>query len=205
MTLEQIFILNNIQINNDQLEKLKIYKKLLLEWNKKINLISKKAEQEIDYLHFIDSAKPINLLPNKSPVIDLGSGAGFPGIVLKILKPEIHITLCETKTKKINFLQKSIETLNLENIVVFNPAVTKTEKKFELLVCRAFGDLKKIIKEAGRYLIKNGTIAAYKGKANTIKQEIQKISHDVSIVPYTIKNENEEIERNLVEITFDFN
>lgn len=116
---EFIFELNKIGINptKGQLELLKKYYSLLIEWNEKINLTALTEEKEVYLKHFYDSLtmnKVIDL--NKvDSLCDIGSGAGFPGMVIKIMFPNIKVTLVDSLNKRVNFLNTVIDSLNLEN------------------------------------------------------------------------------------------
>ena len=114
---EFIFELNKIGINptKGQLELLKKYYSLLIEWNEKINLTALTEEKEVYLKHFYDSLtmnKVIDL--NKvDSLCDIGSGAGFPGMVIKIMFPNIKVTLVDSLNKRVNFLNTVIDSLNL--------------------------------------------------------------------------------------------
>lgn len=106
-----------IKINPETPESLKIFLKELLEWNSKFNLTAIKDPEEIWHKHFLDSITVLNSIPkNAVKIIDIGTGAGFPGLVVKILNPRLHITLLEATGKKVNFLKHIIKTLDLKNI-----------------------------------------------------------------------------------------
>jgi len=89
----------------------------LEKWNRKMNLVAKAAEMDIIETHFLDS---LTLLPeiNAGPLLDVGSGAGFPGLVLKIARPELSVTLLEPRQKRVSFLQHIIRSLHLTGIKV---------------------------------------------------------------------------------------
>lgn len=106
-----------IDITNEKIESFFIYKDMLLEWNKKINLTAITEEKEIILKHFIDCltiAKFRNF--NEKSVIDVGTGAGFPGIPIKIFFEKANITLLDSLNKRINFLKSVSENIGLENI-----------------------------------------------------------------------------------------
>ena len=105
----------NIEINDEQLNQLEKYYGLVIEWNKKINLTGITEKEEFYLKHFYDSltlTKVINL-NNYSSLCDVGTGAGFPGIVLKILYPHLNITLIDSLKKRILFLNSVIQELKL--------------------------------------------------------------------------------------------
>ena len=109
--------INNICFNDEQVEKLYKYMNLLLEWNEKMNLTAITDENEVILKHFIDSAIVNNYIDKGKSVIDVGTGAGFPGLVLKIVNKELDITLLDALNKRITFLDEVIKENKLENIV----------------------------------------------------------------------------------------
>ena len=110
---------NNIQISNEEIEKLYIYMKEILEWNEKVNVTAIKDEKEFIVKHFIDSIL-IEREVVGDKLIDIGSGAGFPGIPLKIVRDDLKVTLIDSVNKKVLFMQDSIEKLKLDNIVAIH-------------------------------------------------------------------------------------
>jgi len=198
--IKNIFTRYNISITTEQSEQIFLYKQTLLVWNEKINLISKPSVPLVDIMHLVDSALPLSLIPDKGPIIDLGTGGGMPGIIIKILRPHLKVTLSETKTKKIKFLQNCLQILNLDGIDICNPAQEKPQRIYSLLVSRAFGTLRKIIQESTKYLKQDGIIAAYKGRNQIIQEETNKLpgKYKVEILPYEFLNGDEKLERNLV-------
>ena len=112
------FFKKKLNVSRETIEKLKIYQKFLLEKNKKLNLIGKNTEKSIFSRHFKDSAQIYDLIDKKSNIIDIGSGAGFPGIILKILMENEslkgNIILIEKSPKKSNFLRELCMKLDLK-------------------------------------------------------------------------------------------
>jgi len=110
------FLSKNVNFSRETLYRLKKYEKILIEYNKKINLISKSTEKDFYNRHFIDCAQVIDFLNNNQNLLDLGTGAGFPGIVLKIVSNDfsknLNIILIEKSRKKcifLNFLKKQLD------------------------------------------------------------------------------------------------
>lgn len=137
----------NIILDQTQLIQLEKYYELLIEWNKKINLTRIIEKKEVYLKHFYDSItliKAINL-NDKLEVCDLGTGAGFPGIVLKIVFPNLKITLVDALNKRIEFLKLVINTLNLNNIEAIHERgenfIRNNRNKFDLITCRAVAKL----------------------------------------------------------------
>ena len=106
----------NIKLNEKQIKQFYDYMNLLIEWNKKINLTAIIEPKEIILKHFVDSLTISKYINEKSTLIDVGTGAGFPGIPLKILRNDIKITLVDSLNKRIKFLDEVIEKLNLDGI-----------------------------------------------------------------------------------------
>ncbi|NQU17170.1 MAG: 16S rRNA (guanine(527)-N(7))-methyltransferase RsmG [Candidatus Saganbacteria bacterium] len=142
-----------------------IYLTELLEWNKKCNLTSITDPKEIEVKHFEDSLSILKAveLQNQS-VVDIGSGAGFPGIPLKIARPNIKLTLIEATRKKTEFLKHLIEVLNLQDVkVIWGRAEKRNPKNIDIVVARAVAKLPKLVIIALPYLKKGGLFIAQKG------------------------------------------
>ena len=94
----------NINLNNDQISKFVLYKNLLQEWNDKINLTAIVDDEGIILKHFIDSLTSIKYITQNASIIDVGTGAGFPGMAIKIDREDTNITLLDSLNKRLNFL-----------------------------------------------------------------------------------------------------
>ena len=154
-----------IVINEDMFND---YMALLLEWNEKINLTSITEPEEIIEKHFYDCLLPVfsNLIEGK--VIDVGSGAGFPGLVFAIAKPEAHITLLEPRNKRCTFLNEVIQKLGLTNVEVINERAEDYGKIhreiFDVATARAVAPLNILaelcipfVKQGGNFIAMKGT------------------------------------------------
>ena len=120
-----------ISINAKQLEQLNRYYELLVEWNEKMNLTNITLKEDVYLKHFYDSLtiqKVINLY-KENTLCDIGTGAGFPGLVLKILFPNLKVTLVDALNKRINFLNFVIEELKLEDIQTIHVRIEDYGKK----------------------------------------------------------------------------
>ena len=106
----------NIEFNDKQLEQFFEYMNLLIEWNEKINLTAITEPKEIIIKHFIDSLTINKYIEKNNKIVDVGTGAGFPGIPIKIYRPEVEVTLVDSLNKRINFLNEVISKLGLEKI-----------------------------------------------------------------------------------------
>ena len=135
----------NIEITPEKLEQLNKYYNLLIEWNEKINLTSIKKKEDVYLKHFYDSLtlnKSIDL-NSVSTLCDIGTGAGFPGLVLKIMFPHLKITLLDSLNKRTEFLKLVITELNLTDIEVINSRAEeyKNREFFDIVTARAVAPL----------------------------------------------------------------
>jgi len=133
--------------NTAQLE---TFQDLLLKWNAKINLISRNTEHDIWQRHIMDSAQIIKLIPeNAKTLIDFGSGAGLPGLIIAILKPEITVHLIESDARKYAFLREIKAKLSLTNVTIHNSRIEKIiDLQADIITARAFADVKTFIEFA---------------------------------------------------------
>lgn len=149
----------NIEISEKQLKQLDNYYKLIVEWNQKINLTRIIDEDDAYLKHFYDSATIVKIvdLSKESSLCDLGSGAGFPGIVLKILFPNLEIKLVDSLNKRVSFLNLVINELDLKNIEAIHSRIEDfaitNEEKFDVVTARAVAPLN-ILLELGSRLVK---------------------------------------------------
>ena len=142
--------------NKDYLyTKLLIYKDLLIKWNKVFNLISVKGVDEIVTHHFLDCLAVVPFIEGKN-VLDVGSGAGLPGIIIGLCYPEKNITLVDSVGKKTTFLKQTCAELNLSNITIINKRVEDitTNKLFDSIIARAFAEMQVLI-DLTRHLIED--------------------------------------------------
>jgi len=142
MDLDIEFFIKKFNVSRETIEKLNKYEDFLISSNKSLNLIGKTTENQIFTRHFIDSAQIYDLIDDKSEIIDLGSGAGFPGVVLKILmdnnKISGNITLIDKSPKKCKFLQDLSDKLSL-NLKIVNLKIENFKfNKISTVVSRAF-------------------------------------------------------------------
>ena len=137
----------NINITDLQTQKFFKYMNLLIEWNQKINLTAIIEPKDIIIKHFVDCGTLLKYLNSNEKVIDVGTGAGFPGIPLKILDESINITLVDSLNKRVNFLNEVISNLNLNNINVIHSRAEdlarnmEYREQFDKVVSRAVANL----------------------------------------------------------------
>lgn len=161
-----------INLTNDQIDKLARFYQLLVTWNEKINLTTIIKEEEVYLKHFYDSLTLIKVVDLRQPltILDVGTGAGFPGIVLKIVFPNLKITLLDSLTKRINYLNEIIKELDLQDIETVCSRCEEYTKinreKYDLVVARAVSHLK-ILSEMIIPTVKvNGYFIAMKANLN---------------------------------------
>lgn len=137
----------NIKFNKKQIKQFYQYMNLLIEWNEKINLTAIIEPKEIILKHFIDSLTISKYIKDKDTLVDIGTGAGFPGIPIKIYRPDIKIVLVDSLNKRINFLNEVIKDLNLDNIETIHSRVEEFGKNkeyresFDVVTARAVANL----------------------------------------------------------------
>ena len=169
------FFIKKFNVSRETIEKLNKYKDFLISSNKVLNLIGKTTENNIFSRHFIDSAQIYDLIEDNTEIIDLGSGAGFPGVILKILmdynKKVVNITLIEKSPKKCEFLKDLTDKLDL-NIKIVNLKIENFKlNKISTIVSRAFKNTVDTIDILFKNNDKIESIILLKGK--TYQQELE--------------------------------
>lgn len=179
-----------IQIDKAVTAQFSDYASELLTWNRKINLTAITNPRDIAIKHFVDSLAPARCIPDGARLLDIGAGAGFPGIPLKILKPSIDVLLIDAVRKKINFLKQVLRILGLENIEARQIRTENLLKDtgqatcFDVIICRALSDLPPFVKSALPLLAKQGTIIAMKGKVD--EKELDAVRADAPGDQYSL-------------------
>lgn len=161
---------NNISIPDSSVDNLTIYGNLLLEWNEKINLTAITDPLEVVIKHFIDSLSLLKIIDPKEgeSLIDIGTGAGFPGMVIKVLRPDLNITLLDGHAKRFIFLSDLQEKLKLptENLHIRAELAAKDNKyreKFDYATARAVARLPVLSEYCLPFVKKGGKFIAMKG------------------------------------------
>ena len=184
----------NISVTKENLASLARYKDLLVEYNKKFNLTAIKSDEEIYLKHFYDSLTLIKAysLNGNLKLLDIGTGAGFPGIVLKIFYPDLELTLLDSNHKKIAFLEVVIKELNLKNVTCINSRAENLPKTyreyFDIVTSRAVAHLRILLELSIPYLKVGGKLIAMKGLSEEEIKESAKILEKLdSTIVDTIK------------------
>ena len=170
-------LLNNYFVSHETLDKLQEYTNLLLKWNKKINLISKSSEKDIWDRHILDSAQLAKFINTSGKILDVGSGAGLPGIVLSILGAE-SITLVESDQRKSAFLLEVSRLFKLKTQVMNCRVENITNEHFDTIIARGFASVAKIFEQTS--FLQVNRILLLKGKIykSEILEAAQKWSFD---------------------------
>lgn len=176
--LEGLSIIN-VENKEEKAELLSLYLKELLLFNPTLSLVGEKDKNEIIRRHILDSAGAYNafLLYSKEggSVVDLGSGAGLPGIVLSIIIPNRTYYLVERMTRRALFLKGVVAALKLKNVVVLDTDAKNIDRKFDTLTCRAFQKASYVFPLCLSLLEKDGVSIFYKGKIETVNEDLKEI------------------------------
>jgi len=180
----------------DQIETLLDYVELLFRWNGTYNLTAVREFGEMIDRHVLDSLAIASFVRGET-AIDIGSGAGLPGIPLAILEPSRRWTLVDSNGKKARFLREAVRALSLTNVRVENARVEDVKGQFDTVTARAFATVADMVKLGGHLLADNGILLAMKGLVN--KEEILAVPPDfaiASIAPLSVPGTDKA--RNLV-------
>lgn len=141
------------------------YVKLIEKWNKVHNLTAVRELDKMITLHVLDSLTVLPFVAGKNNLLDVGSGAGLPGIPLAIARPNLRVTMLDSNHKKTAFLTQAKTELGLHNCEVINERVElwQTTKKFDAVISRAYSDLSEFVDQAGHLLARDGEMLAMKG------------------------------------------
>lgn len=163
-----------ITLRDKDLSLFETYYAELLAWNKKINLVSAKSPLDIPIKHFIDSLTPLPFIMNTSGrLLDIGTGAGFPGVPLKIAMPSLKVHLLESSRKKTSFLKHIIRTLGLDDVSIIHNRLEHImaddmyKNHFDIVVSRATFKISALLEFSSFFLNNNGIAIAMKGKQVT--------------------------------------
>ncbi len=163
-----------IDLDDAMASRLGLFALELLRWNQRINLTSIVDSREIAVKHIIDSLAPADLLPRNAQLLDIGSGAGLPGILLKIYRPDLTLVSIEAVRKKCSFQQHVVRQLALPQVQVIHARAEKAARDsrfggcFDVVVCRALAELDRFVALAEPFLKPQGVMIAMKGPKNDI-------------------------------------
>ena len=186
-----------IEIDESATAQFSIHAIELVKWNRKINLTSITRPRDIAVKHFIDSLAPAPFIPENARLLDIGSGGGFPGIPLKILKPSVSAMLIDGVRKKVNFLKHLLRTLKFEGIEVCQVRAENLieqavfSKSFDVIISRALSSLDLFVKMALPLLAARGTIMAMKGQVDAfeldrLRSNLPKDRYQIEVKSYQL-------------------
>ena len=191
----------NLDASQTKIDQTLDYLSLLQKWNQSFNLVSSRNKLEIVERHILDSLS-VNEYIGGECILDMGSGAGLPGIPLAIFNPEKKFILLDSNGKKTRFLQQVKTALHLQSIEIENSRVEnyQTKHQIDMVVCRAFSSLAEIAKKAQHLLSRDCKILAMKGKFP--EDEISELSEEVKVSNIVeLKVPGISSERHLVELS----
>ncbi len=197
---------NNIEFKENKLELLYEYMKGVLDWNEKINVTAITDEKMFIVKHFLDSLTIMPLLEEKNSIIDIGTGAGFPGIPLKIMYENNKVTLIDSINKKLNIIRDLSEKLNINNLEIIHTraedlAIKKEyREKYDVSLTRAVSNISTILEYMLPFVKLNGIAICMKGP--NYKEELKDAENAIEILGGRLKEiktiKINEDERNLI-------
>ncbi len=211
--MKELFSNYNIEVNNEQVEKFDNYYKLLIEWNKKINLTAIINYEDVIKKHFLDSVLLLKVyskdLFTSKNIIDVGTGAGFPGLPLAIMLPDTKFTLVDSLNKRIEFLKEVIDILKMNNITLIHSRAEELginsdhREKYDICVSRAVAALPLLLEYCSPFVKKEGVLYMY--KSLKVEEEIELSKNALSILNCSINKkillaEEEDFQRYILEI-----
>lgn len=176
----------SLNLSDQMIDQLMAYLNLIEKWNRVYNLTAIRERDEMVKLHFLDSLSILNHVEMEH-VLDVGSGAGFPGIVLAITKPELKVTVMDSVNKKTTFMQQVKSELSLTNLNVVNARVEDYQPTilFDGVITRAFSSIQNMLLMTQHTLKKNGAWLAMKSK--DVKEELEALDQNqFTLIPLEV-------------------
>ena len=188
-------------VNKQNIEKIKTFISLALEFNQTHNIFVRKDFKEVFEKDIVDCLPVASEIEKSDSVLDLGSGGGFPGILISLLRPKNEVSLVESSSKKCYFLKKTIDELNLNNTKIINENINENNNvgKYDIITARAFADINKIINITKNNITPNTKYLLLKGTIKKINKEME-VLNTKQLTYEIIKLDNEQAERHLVKI-----
>lgn len=184
--MEKIELFKKYKINIDEniLNNFKIYFNQLIEWNNKFNLTAITEENDVYIKHFLDSVYPEKHIEKNARILDIGAGAGFPSLPLKIVRPDLDVTMIDSLNKRITFLDFMIKTLGLKSAQAEHSRAEdyaqKHREKFDAVVARAVSNLSTLSEYALPLVKLGGKFIAYKGE--NIEEELSAAQNAIGVL-----------------------
>lgn len=198
----------NIELTEDQINEFEKYQELLLEWNEKINLTAITEENDIIIKHFVDSLTISKYFKDNDKIIDVGTGAGFPGIPLKIANKSLRVTLLDSLNKRILYLNDIIEKLKLSDIETIHGRAEelsrnpKYREQYDVVTARAVANLKTLSEYCIPFVKINGYFVCMKG--SNIEEELELAKEHIGMLGGKIEKieeitlPNTDMKRNII-------
>ena len=204
--LKEIFEKYNIQVSQNQEQMFDEYFSMLVETNKHLNLTAITEERDVLIKHFLDSVLPEKLIPQNATIVDVGTGAGFPALPLKIVRPDLKVCLVDSLNKRINFLNAVCDQLKLEGVTAVHSRAEDFAKnnreKFDVAVARAVAQLNTLA-EYLLPLVKVGGVAVIY-KSSKLEEELKDAKKAIEILGAKVEKierfvvDEENLERNVL-------
>lgn len=182
--LKDLFNEYGIKYTDEQLKQLSKFYEMVVETNEKFNLTAITEENDFAIKHILDSVLPMTLLPQNASVIDVGAGAGFPSIPLKILRPDLKVTMLDSLNKRVYFLNEVIATLNLKDITAVHSRAEdyalKNREVFDVAIARAVASLVTLSEYCLPFVKVGGNFIALKGSSLT--EELKEATYAITLL-----------------------
>lgn len=200
-------IKQQIQLINDKKEIFEKYYEKLVSYNQKVNLTAITDKAQVFTKHFLDSILPIDAIPVGADVVDVGAGAGFPSLPIKIVRDDVKITMVDSLNKRINFLNELTKELNIESTNIHARAedfAKLNREKFDVAVARAVAKLNTLLEYLLPLVKVGGMVLAFKG--NNFEEELKEAQNALSVLggeyikTFQFNLPNEQGERNIIVI-----
>lgn len=183
-TLKQLFDKYEIPYTDEALIKLNKYYNIVIEQNKTLNLTRIVDKKDFAIKNILDSVLPIKIIPQNASVVDVGTGAGLPGIPLKILRPDIKLTLLDSLQKRINFLKKVVEIFKFDNTICIHSRAEDLAKQnresYDVCVSRAVAKLNTLCEYCLPLVRCGGVMIAY--KSLKAEEEMKEASNAIKVL-----------------------
>jgi 16S rRNA (guanine527-N7)-methyltransferase len=195
--LNELALAAGLTIDDRQLSLFSIYYRELLFWNRHMNIVSDRSSREIAERHFIDSLMALPFLTKeRGTLVDLGSGGGFPGIPLKIMRSDMKVLLLDSSRKKISFLSNIIAKLGLENITAERCRIEDVilqenyARTFDTVISRAAFKLDLLVRFSSSLLKDGGLLIALKGR--DVKDELDSAEEEAKMAGMELQSESDQ-------------
>ncbi len=169
-----------VDLSPEQACLFRTYYEELLKWNSKINLTAITDEDEVIVRHFLDSLTPLSYLFNCKTFLDLGAGGGFPGLPMKIARPDLQLTLVDSVDKKVKFMSHIIRTLNLDGAEAVHGRAEDYDLisrlgTFDCVISRAFTSVAEFLRYAEPYMASDGSAVTLKTPSRELDEELAEL------------------------------